>query len=85
MRSLAAIFGRLILCVGVMVTVVGCVIGSLMGQSGAGTIGPGVVLIVIGAGIYWVASTKICPRCSKRVRHSAIECKYCGSSMKAPL
>jgi hypothetical protein len=82
MSSLAAIFGRLIFCVGVMVTVVGCVIGSLMGQSGAGAMGPGTVLIIIGAGIYWVASTKICPQCSKRVKHNAVECKYCGNAMK---
>jgi rRNA maturation endonuclease Nob1 len=83
MRSLAAIFGRLILCVGVMVTVVGCVIGSLMGQSGASAMGPGTVLIIVGGGIYWVASTKICPQCSKRFRYNAVECKYCGNATKA--
>ena len=85
MRRLMALFGRLIFCVGVMVTVVGCVIGSLMGQTGGGPVGSGTILIITGAVIYWLASTKICPQCSKRVRYNALQCKHCGSAIKAPI
>ena len=78
MHMLASIFGRLIVCLGVMITVVGCVIGSVVGSS-AGTTLPGVILIIAGAAIYWFASTTICSQCYKRVRHSALECKHCGA------
>ena len=78
MHMLASLFGRLIVCLGVMITVVGCVIGSVAGSS-AGTTLPGVSLIIAGAAIYWFASTIICPQCSKRIRHAALECKHCGA------
>jgi hypothetical protein len=67
------------LCVGLMITVVGCVIGSIMGSTG-GTPMPGVTLMVLGAGIYWLGSTKVCPQCSKRIKHTALECKHCGGA-----
>jgi len=78
MRLLASIFGRLIVCLGVMITVVGCVIGSVVGSS-AGTTLPGVILIIIGAVIYWFASTTVCSQCYKRLGHAAPECKHCGA------
>ena len=40
----------------------------------------GVTLIVAGAVIYWLGSTKVCPQCSKRIKHTALECKHCGSA-----
>ena len=79
MRFLANIFGRLIFCLGVMITVVGCVVGSIVGSTG-GTTMFGVTLIVVGAVIYWLGSTKVCPQCFKRVKHTALECKHCGSA-----
>ena len=78
MHVLASLFGRLIFCLGVMITVVGCVISSVVGAS-AGTTLPGVTLIIAGAMIYWFASTKICSKCYKRVRLAARECKHCGA------
>jgi hypothetical protein len=79
MRFIANLLGRLIFCVGLMITVVGCVIGSIMGSTG-GTTMPGVTLMVLGAGIYWLGSTKVCPQCSKRIKHTALECKHCGGA-----
>jgi len=43
MQLLAGILGRLVFCLGVMVTVVGCVIGSVAGLS-TGTTVPGFTL-----------------------------------------
>ncbi len=77
MRFLGEIFGRLMFCVGLMVTVVGCVLGSIVGSAGGTTVF-GVTLIIVGAVIYWVASAKICLRCSKRINHNALTCKHCG-------
>ena len=56
-----------------MITVVGCVIGSTVGAT-SGTTMPGVTLMAVGAVIYWIGSTKACPQCSKRVKHAALEC-----------
>jgi len=81
MQLLAGILGRLVFCLGVMVTVVGCVIGSVAGLS-TGTTVPGFTLMIAGAAIYWLASTKICLRCNKRVRQAALECKHCGATQK---
>jgi hypothetical protein len=79
MRVLAKICGRLIFCLGLMITVVGCVVGSMVGSTG-GTTPSGVTLMAVGAAIYWVGSTKVCPQCSKRVKYIALECKHCGSA-----
>ncbi|HXV80781.1 MAG TPA: hypothetical protein VEG60_12960 [Candidatus Binatia bacterium] len=81
MRFIANLLGRLIFCVGLMITVVGCVIGSMMGSTG-GTTMPGVTLMILGAGIYWMGSTKVCPQCSKRIKHTALQCKHCGSAQR---
>jgi hypothetical protein len=47
MSVLAKILGRLIFCLGVMITVVGCVIGSTVGAT-SGTTMPGVTLMAVG-------------------------------------
>jgi hypothetical protein len=80
MSVIAKIFGRLIFCVGLMITVVGCVVGSMLGSTG-GTTMSGIALMAVGAAIYWVGSTKVCPQCAKRIKHTAVDCKHCGSDL----
>jgi len=77
MQFFGSLAGRLIFCVGLMITVVGCVIGSVVG-SGSGTTLPGITLMIMGGAIYWGASTKVCAQCSKRIQSSALQCKHCG-------
>ena len=77
MSFLAKLFGRLMFSLGLMIAVVGCVIGSMIGSVG-GTSLSGVTLMIIGAAIYWVGSTKVCPDCSRRIKDTAVECKHCG-------
>jgi uncharacterized membrane protein len=79
MRFIANLFGRLIFCVGLMMTVVGCVTGSMIGSTSRTTMS-GVILMLLGAGIYWLGSTKVCQRCSKRIKHTELECKRCGGT-----
>lgn len=79
MRVLAKIFGRLIFCLGVMLTVVGCLVGSMVGST-AGTTMSGFTLMALGAAIYWMGSTVVCRKCSKRVKYAALECKHCGGT-----
>jgi hypothetical protein len=81
MRMLASIFGRLLCCLGIMITVVGCVIGSVAASS-TGTTLPGVTLVIAGAAIYWFASTINCSQCDKRVSHTALKCKHCGANIR---
>jgi hypothetical protein len=79
MRFIANLFGRLIFSLGLMITVVGCVIGSMIGSTGRTTMS-GVTLMILGAAIYWVGSTKVCPQCTKRIKHTALECNHCGGA-----
>jgi len=79
MEFFGSLVGRIIFCLGLMVTVVGWVIGSVVG-SGSGTTLPGVALMIVGAAIYRGASTKVCAQCTKRIQHSARQCKHCGSA-----
>ena len=78
MQFLGKLAGRLIFCVGLMITVVGCVIGSVIGSS-TGTTLPGFTLMILGGGIYWLGSTKVCLQCSRRIQSSALACKHCGA------
>lgn len=79
MRFIAPLFGRLIFCLGLMITVVGCVIGSMIGPTG-GTTMSGIALMILGAWIYWIGATKVCPQCSKRIQHNERGCKHCGAA-----
>jgi hypothetical protein len=79
MNLFASLFGRLILCLGIMISVVGWVIGSVLG-SNLGTTLPGITLIGIGAFIYWRAVTKDCTACRKRIKTSAAVCSHCGGA-----
>ena len=78
MHFIAPLLGRLLFCVGLMITVVGCVIGSLIGPGG--TTMPGMTLMILGAGVYWFGTTKACPLCSKRIKHTERQCKHCGGA-----
>lgn len=78
MHFIASLLGRLIFCVGLMITVVGCVIGSLTGSGGSTM--SGMTLMILGAGIYWFGTTKACPHCSKRIKHTERQCKHCGGA-----
>lgn len=79
MRFIAALLGRLMFCLGLMITVVGCVIGSMLGSTG-GTSMSGMILMILGAGIYWFGATKVCPQCSKRIKHNERACRHCGAA-----
>jgi hypothetical protein len=79
MRFLANIFGRLMFCFGLIIIAVGCVLGSTIGSTG-GTMMSGITLMAVGGAIYWLGSTKVCPQCSKRVKHTALECNHCGGA-----
>lgn len=78
MRFIAPLLGRLIFCLGLMITVVGCVIGSMIGS--IGTTMPGASLMILGGGIYWIGTTKACPHCGKRIKHTERQCKHCGGA-----
>ena len=41
---------------------------------------PGMTLTIVGAGIYWFGTTKACPHCSKRIKHTERQCKHCGGA-----
>jgi hypothetical protein len=79
MRFITNLIGRLIFCLGLMITVVGCVIGSMIGSTGGTTLS-GITLMVLGAAIYWFGSTKVCPQCSRRIKHTELQCKHCGGA-----
>ena len=81
MRFIAPLFGRLIFCAGLMITVVGCVIGSMVGSTG-GTTMSGITLMILGVAIYWVGTTKVCVHCSRRIKHIETECKHCGGVLQ---
>jgi hypothetical protein len=78
MRFIAPLLGRLIFCLGLMITVVGCVIGSMTG-SGGSTLS-GMSLMILGGAIYWFGGTMACPQCSKRIKHTERQCKHCGAA-----
>ena len=81
MQFIGKLAGRLIFCVGLMITVVGCVIGSVIGAS-TGTTLPGFTLMIVGGGIYWFGATKACLQCARRIQHNAVECKHCGAAQE---
>jgi hypothetical protein len=78
MQFFGRLAGKIIICFGIMITVVGCVIGNVM-RSGTGTTLPGITLIIAGAAIYWLASTKVCNQCKQRIKQADGSCKHCGA------
>jgi tRNA(Ile2) C34 agmatinyltransferase TiaS len=81
MQFLAQLSAKLFFCVGIMITVVSCVVGSVVG-SGLGTVPfMGIALMTIGAVLWHKTSTKICPGCAERVKSQARKCQYCGADL----
>jgi hypothetical protein len=64
-----------------MVTVISCVLGSVVGSGLGG--GPiiGIALMIIGAVLWRKTSTKVCPGCAERVKYQARKCRYCGADL----
>ena len=81
MCFLASLFGRLIFCLGVMITVVGCVVGSMIGSTG-GSMMSGVTLIILGGAIYWFGSTKICQVAPRELNTIRISAKTVGANYR---
>jgi len=81
MQLLAQIFSKLLICLGIMITVVSCVVGSVIGSGAGGIPFTGVALIIIGAVLWRKTSTKSCPACSERVKLQASKCQHCGADI----
>jgi hypothetical protein len=83
MQVLAQTFAKLLFCFGIMISVVSCVIGSVV-ESGAGGV-PfiGIILIIAGAVLWHRTSMKACPACAERVKYQARKCQYCGADLDA--
>ena len=80
MQFLAQILSKLLFCLGIMITVVSCVVGSAIG-SGADIPFTGIALIIIGAVLWRKTSKKSCPACSEHVKHQARKCQHCGADI----
>jgi hypothetical protein len=81
MQFLAQIFAKLLFCAGLMITVVSCVLGSVVGSGAGGIPFVGIILIIIGAVLWRKTSTKVCPGCAERVKYQAAKCRYCGADL----
>lgn len=81
MQFILQLLAKLIFCVGIMVTVVSCVLGSAVGSGAGGVPFMGIVLM-IGGGLLWLrSSTKACPGCAERVKYQARKCQHCGADL----
>ena len=81
MLFLAQLSAKLIFSVGIMVTVVSCVLGSVVGSGAGGVPFIGITLMTIGAVLWRKTSTKACPECAERVKYQARKCQYCGAGL----
>ncbi len=79
MRFFTSLVGRLMFCLGLMITVVGCVIGSVVGTTGGPNLS-GIILMVLGGVIYRAGTTKVCQDCSGRIKQTERACKHCGAA-----
>jgi ribosomal protein L40E len=81
MQFLTQLFTKLVFCIGLMITVISCVLASVVG-SGLG-VAPliGIALMIVSAVLYHKASTKVCPACAERVKYQARKCRYCGADL----
>lgn len=81
MQFVLQLLGKLVLCVGIMLTVVSCVLGSVAGTGTGGAPFMGIALI-IGGGVLWHrSSNKTCPSCAERVKYQARKCPHCGADL----
>jgi hypothetical protein len=81
MQFLTELFVRLIFSVGLMITVVSCVLGSVTGSGFSFVPIIGITLMIISAVLWRKTSTKVCPECAERVKSQARKCRYCGADL----
>jgi hypothetical protein len=81
MQFITQLFSRLVFCVGLMITVVSCVVGSVLGSGFGGMPILGITLMIIGGVLWHRTSTKLCPGCAERVKYQARKCRYCGAEL----
>lgn len=81
MQFIARLLGKLIFCVGIMISVVSCVLGSVVGQ-GTGLPFVGILLVVTGGVIWYRTSTRACPGCAWRMPYQARRCSHCGAQVE---
>jgi hypothetical protein len=61
MQFFTQLFTKLIFCVGLMITVISCVLGSVVGSGLGGVPIIGITLMIISAVLWRKTSTKVCP------------------------
>lgn len=83
MQILPQTLAKLLFCVGLMITVVGCVIGSTLGSGTGGAPFFGVLLMILGGGLWQRFSRKACPACAERVNLQAAKCPNCAADLRA--
>jgi hypothetical protein len=81
MQLLTQLFTKLVFCVGLMITVISCVLGSVVGSGLGGVPIIGITLMIISAVLWRKTSTKVCPGCAERVKYQARKCQYCGADL----
>jgi hypothetical protein len=81
MQFFTQLFTRLVFCVGLMATVISCVLGSVVGSGLGGAPIIGITLMIISAVLWRKTSTKVCPACAERVKYQARKCRYCGADL----
>jgi len=81
MPFLGQLAAKLLFCIGLMTTVVSCVLGSVVGSGAGGVPFMGIALMAIGAVLWRKTSTKVCPSCAERVKYQARKCLYCGTDL----
>jgi predicted RNA-binding Zn-ribbon protein involved in translation (DUF1610 family) len=82
LRTLGDIVGFLLIILGVLFSLGGCVVSSI--NSGGGLmLWIGIAMIAVGWVISNAASKKTCPQCSESVKYKALKCKHCGQEFGA--
>ena len=81
MQFLAQILAKLLFCLGIMITAVSCVLGSVVGSGAGGAPLFGIAIMRTGAVLWHRRLSKICPACSERVKYQASTCQRCGAQI----
>ncbi len=81
MEFVSQILAKLLICVGIMITAVSCVLGSVVGSGAGGVPLIGLAFIIGGAVLWNKTSTKLCPACAERVKSQARKCRHCGAEL----
>lgn len=82
MRVLGDIVGLLLVIVGILCTLGGCVVASI-NPGGYIMLWFGLAMILTGTLLLNVAGKKTCSQCSERVKVKALKCKHCGHDFSA--